>query len=403
MPWINISTYTDGSIKPCPIARTQIKKQNGKAYNFGHDKIVDIYNSEEYIAIRQKMLDGELVDACSACYLNEKYGNDSRRQLYNSTWMTDPKVVEKVKHGPIVDTTIYEFDLRSGNLCNLSCRSCIPENSSQLKKELSEIADTNIRKFFNVISTGDYTEWYETDTFYENFKHIEGTLRQVYLTGGEPTIIKKNHEILQSLIDTGQSKEINLVFNTNMTSMNSKFYSMLPHFKSIVFFASIDGYGPVQEYLRYPSDWTQIDKNVRRLLEMDNIIIYPFPVIQAMNLNNIVELFEYFEQFNRKLNRPAIQIRGNLLDSPSFLNMEHLPLEYKQMCWERIEDWIKNKSTYQTHTHFQKLMNGLKAKCSTNSYDSGQVSKFFEFNEIFDAHRNHYLKDINPELYALKV
>ena len=106
----------------------------------------------------------------------------------------------------------------------------------------------------------DINDWYNTDMFMENIKSQTDNILEMYITGGEPTIIDKNYEMLEYFIEQGKSKNIFLKLNTNMTHMQDTFLNMISQFKQVMFFASIDGFGTMQEYIRYPSKWEQIDK-----------------------------------------------------------------------------------------------------------------------------------------------
>lgn len=404
MPWMNISVDPDGSVKPCCISKQHIKKEDGTPYNLGYDNIENIVNSKDYVELRKQMLSGEKVESCVQCYKLEEYEIQSKRLIYNNSWLNKPYILKKIKQGPIIDSSVYDFDLRFGNLCNLSCRSCIPVNSSQLESELLELSDTtDIQKFFRITTHENINDWYQTEIFDKNIKQSIGTIKQLYITGGEPTIIKKNFEILEYLVESGKSKDIRLIFNSNMTNLNSKFYELITQFESVIFYASIDGYGDIQEYLRYPSNWGQIDKNITKLVSLGSkIMIRPSPVVQIGNLNRLVDLFEYFENFNRITEKSIVNVWINMLEYPFHLNIIHLPYEYKKMCWDRIQEWLDTKCRYQDDT-FHRRLQGLKNKCFVDTHNTEEVAKFFEMNEIFDIHRNHYLKDINPELYALRA
>ena len=401
---MGLAVDPDGSVKSCCIAKEKIKKSSGTAYNLGYDSLKDIINSPDYVEIRRKMLAGEEVPGCIQCYNIEKYNpTSSKRTLYNTTWLSDVDIQNKIAQGTHIISEVHEFDLRFGNLCNLACRSCLPINSSQLEKELVDLeSTTNIKQFFQIETYAGINDWYQTDLFTENFNSTVDKIKSLYITGGEPTIIKKNYEIMQLLVDRGYSKNIKLIFNSNMTNMNPSFYDLLPHFKTVIFYASIDGYGSIQEYLRYPSNWEQIDKNIHKLLELgDHIVIKPTPVIQIGNLNKITDLFEYFESFNRSANKSIINIWCNQLEFPSHLNIVHLPTEYKKMCWDRIENWVDTKCKFQ-YPMFHQTLRTLKNKCLLDSHNPREMANFFEMNDIFDNNRNHYLRNINPELYALR-
>jgi organic radical activating enzyme len=405
MPWINISVDPDGSIKPCCISQQHITKENKQNYNLGYDKLDDIINSPDYVAIRKKMLRGEEVAGCKQCYAIEQYGKtESKRIMFNKTWFPKQEIRKKVVQGAVIDNTVYDFDLRFGNMCNLSCKSCSSVNSSQLEKELNELnSKTNISKFFSITSYTNINEWYETDTFESNIKSNLDTIRQLYITGGEPTIIKKNQELLKFLVDNGKSKNIKLILNSNMTNINPAFYELLPEFESVLFFASVDGYGEIQEYLRYPSKWTQVDKHVKKLVSLGgNITVRLSPTVQIGNLNKLVDLFEYAEDLNRTAGKAVCYIWINLLEFPTHLNIVHLPIDYKNNCWERIESWIRDSCQYQD-TIFHDRIAALRNKCMTETHDPEKISNFFEMNDIFDTHRGHFLDEINPELASLRA
>ena len=390
LPWISLTTNPDGSCKPCCVSADFIKKNDGTNYNLGIDKIEDIYNSPDYIKLRQQMLDNEKVPGCSTCYKMEDLGGKSLRETYNTIFfIQDPR--------PVTPPIINYFDLRFGNLCNLSCRSCAPSNSSQMAKEIIELSTiTTISKFKNIRSI-DYGEWYNSLVYDKNIDSQVSNVKMIYLTGGEPTIIQKNFDMMSQLIDSGHSKNIMLKFNSNMTNTNPKFYNMLSKFKSVTFLASIDGYGMMQEYLRYPSSWKQIDKTLKNLIDTGtNILIRPTPVIQITNINKIVELFEYFENHNKRLGKFIFKISPIILTTPNYLDISNLPVDFTIESWDKIEKWINSNYTFRS-AEFITTMQALKKKCYDAKENRTELNNYVEYNSIFDKHRSHYLIDFNPE------
>ena len=187
-----------------------------------------------------------------------------------------------------------------------------------------------------------------------------------------------------------------------MTNMQDTFLNIISQFNRVVLFASIDGFGPMQEYIRYPSKWQQIDKNLNKLVEKtkDNITINVSPVIQSTNLGLITELFEYLENFNRIHNKTIVVIHPIILHSPIQLDLLYLPIDYKKTCWDRIEQWLEKNCKFQP-AMFHTTMTALKNKCLIEVDGEEQLNRFMEFNNMFDIHRNVSLQDINPELYQI--
>ena len=406
MPWINISTDTKGDIRLCCISSSYIKKDDGTNYNLGYDKLEDIFNSTSYKKIRQDMIDGVPISGCSTCYTNEKNNGRSDRQSHNKVWSSEINFRKKYKQSlnkENIDKTIQYVDLRFGNLCNLACRSCYGGASSQFNKEIKLIQEINpnISKFHGTFV--DYNDWYNTEQFNETIVNQLPNLKQYYCLGGEPTLIDKNYDILQTMVSSGHSKDIVLVINSNMTNTKKDFYSFFKNFKKVILLASIDGAYDMQEYLRYPSNWEQISNNLLKVISMDlnNITVKISVVIQKTNLGYITELFDYVENINKQHNKLIVQLHPISLVEPSYLDLKYLPLNYKIKCWEKIDSWIKSSCKFQEADFYQKLK-PIKNSCFEEVEFDKNLDDYFEFTDIFDQHRNENIADINPELNSLR-
>jgi sulfatase maturation enzyme AslB (radical SAM superfamily) len=394
LPWINISVDPDGSVKPCCISTDYITKNTGQKYNLGYDRIDTIVNSSDFIKIRQDMIDGKPISGCKQCYTQEASGGKSQRMLHNTQWMVPDKSYHEV-----IEPVIEYFDLRFGNMCNLSCRSCFPGYSSQMAKDVE--SNEQLTKFHPIL-TEDLNQWYTTETYRENIEGQFDNIRQLYITGGEPTIIQENYKLLESLIQSGKHSNITLLINTNMTNLQGKWVDLLKQFKSVILFPSVDGVGDMQEYLRYPSNWEQIERNFSALigLNLPNVQIRPTPVIQIANLNKIVDLFEYYENFNRIAKRRVVDIMPIILESPPYMNMVNLPVSYKHECMVKIREWIATKCRYQGPT-FHIRMKSLSHKCQEDP-NMSELSRFFEYNDILDKQRGESLSNVNVDLWSLR-
>ena len=186
----------------------------------------------------------------------------------------------------------------------------------------------------------------------------------------------------------------------DMTALNKQFFDLLDNFSSITFFASIDGYTDIQEWLRYPSNWKTIHENIETVVKKQKYNIIITPVIQVGNLNKLVDLFEYCESYNRQYNKTVIKIDPILLQLPEHFNIKILPKEFKLKCWESIETWYNTKCKYQNLV-FKEKLKGIKTLCFEDNFDEVQIKKFKLMNNILDNHRQHFLKNVNPELFEM--
>lgn len=387
LPWVSLATDTNGDIVPCCVSTQKIKKQDGSNFNLGTDSLIDIYNSQDFVNLRQAMIDGELVSGCQECYDNEKYGLSQRLQ-FNSKYN-----VESLS--AMIDFNPKYLDVRPGNLCNLRCKSCSPTASSQFAKEIKALQYQGIEEFHEVnISTDN--DWYTTNTFYDNIDTALETIEDIYLTGGEPSIMQSNIDMLTKLIDAGKSKDINITISTNLTNSNFKFFELLKHFKQVLVYASIDGFDGVQEYIRYPSSWKSVVANLEYVLTLANTQVVVTPVVQITNLNKLIDLFQFIETLNKR-NEKIIYIYPINLETPDYLDIVNLPTEYKLKCSDKIDQWLDHYTYPVTREHFSFIKN--KAKVNTDF--KSQLKKFIRYNSLLDANRQVSLETANPELFEM--
>ena len=99
--------------------------------------------------------------------------------------------------------------MQTGNLCNLACKMCQPKLSIQVGKfykqhfdHPKEVKFSKSRGFPTMVNNDSFDLVYDwpvqnklSDVFDEYIKN--GTIKRMYLTGGEPTIITENLEFLK--------------------------------------------------------------------------------------------------------------------------------------------------------------------------------------------------------------
>jgi len=57
----------------------------------------------------------------------------------------------------------------------------------------------------------------------------------------------------------------------------------------------VDGFGPYNEYIRYPSLWNTLTRNIEILRRRPNTEIMVIATLQMYNALNIVQLFRYLD------------------------------------------------------------------------------------------------------------
>lgn len=219
----------------------------------------DWWNSEQMQEIRRKMLDGEKVEHCAICYLNEGAGIRSWRQ--DSFDLMSEETIGTFS--PVVNEDPIYFDYRTIH-CNLQCMSCMPDYSSQhiaLAKELHGKTDP-----------------FRVDPVYEETMKNEildslrnRSCKKIYWAGGEPMMSPVHWAVVEEMskiqqIDPDYIKSIDVHYNTNLTRVhwkNQDIPSMLEFYQPKIF-ASMDGTHETYEFLRDGAKWESVSDNWKR-------------------------------------------------------------------------------------------------------------------------------------------
>lgn len=405
MPWIHISTEPTGDTKICCLSKNLIK--DDVALNLGVNNINEIFNHQQVRNNRKDMLEGKCISDCSHCWKEEAAGGMSQRISNTEAWLTkNSSLVDMINTAVendfyVTSRPIY-YDFRFGNLCNLKCRSCGSLNSTQINKEYKELKSTHWLFTDAGPKYEQLNDWYKTDVFKQNIYSDLDKIEKIYITGGEPTLIEENYELLNKLIEIDRAKDVSIMFNTNMTNLREDFYTLISQFKHAEIAISIEGYGAVQEYLRYPSKWEQLDKNIRRVAELPReISIFAVPVVQSVNLEYITDFWEYINNINQEYGYYRIRLLPIVLDFPDMLDLSILPLNYKLDCWDKIEQFVSTMGWLRSDPYFMSRYNTIKSKCLEDRYNIELLTQFKTFTNILDKNRGQNLKDVNPTLHTI--
>jgi organic radical activating enzyme len=243
LPFIQQFVNTDNRIAPCCISDYS---HGGPEY-----KDANSFNCDYLKNIRREMLYSKQPKPCSICYKDEAKGKSSKRIEVNKQF----EDWEYITNGQGYMYTMPQYyDLRPGNVCNLKCIMCNPQNSSKWIEDNHLLEDS----YDKVIKFSDET----INDILSNSKSI----KRIQLAGGEPFYMKSVKRLLTGLVESGDSKHINLQITTNLTIVTETILQLLEHFKKIVITISVDGIGKVGEYIRFPLNWETFEKNVDKLL-----------------------------------------------------------------------------------------------------------------------------------------
>ena len=437
LPWIHFATRPNGDMRLCCSANASgagedhtvglVKNERGVPANFGRETPMSAWNNEYMKDVRLTMLEGKIPASCSKCIAEESKGVASKRIWETGSWMEDGIDVEELikqteEDGTVPEKLVY-LDLRLGHTCNLKCVMCSPHDSSQWvgehkkiyplfqAKELKEQMAWD-RKDFN-------NKWHENPDFWKEMYAQIPNLKQVYFAGGEPLMIREHKWFLEEIIRQGYADKILIRYNTNGLLVDDEIIDLWKQFKKVKVGFSIDAVGDRNYYIRYPSDWATIERNLHKLDNTpDNIQVSIATAIQILNIKHLADFAKWkitqnFKKVNLENTVGGIQAGGgifnmHLLYIPTFLSIRLLPKADKEevrKSFGELANWLH--TNYRQDADFwKKNPYGWKRWMAILDFmdaedHTAQLPAFKEYIETLEKSRGTDFKSTFPELSHL--
>jgi len=424
IPWIFHAARSNGDMRVCCQANITankgiIRKLDGTAYNVGIDTVDSSRNAKLMRAMRVNMLNGVWSDECGRCKQEENNGLISRRSYENQTWNY---TIEDAKKDTALDGSIdiltvpiTYYDLRFGNFCNFKCRMCGPADSDSWYDDHIKLTgkdtfedtsgDVQIIEVDGKFEANGF-DWYKNEKFWEHLESNVHSIRQVYLAGGEPMLIQRHYKFLELCVSKDVAKDIVIEYNTNMSTLPSRVIELWKNFKQVKIGASVDGFGPIQEYQRHGAKW---DKTLRNLQIVDdlpvNISAWLTYTVTAYNIWHMPDFMKWklelssFKKINSSIHRPIVT--HHVAHNPKNLNIRVLPDRFKLDIVEKFNSfvsWVRD-SNYDSHIIEQAktISNGICSYMNSESYYQSHWDDFLDYTSKLDAIRSESLVAVEPK------
>jgi sulfatase maturation enzyme AslB (radical SAM superfamily) len=319
--------------------------------------------------IRKKLISGERIDHCKNCYEFEDGGTDSSRLRDTKEWQDTLNILNYED----INTELVYYDIRNDNLCNLSCRMCNPQFSSQLEKEYKSI--------------GWFWESEPKNFGFNSVVNLD-TVKKIYVAGGEPSLMPEFRKFLKRAVDAGRT-DIEIRMNTNATNLNEEYRNLLGKFKNLNIVVSLDGYDKVNQYIRWPANWKTIIENVHGIQEITNNLAFNVTV-SIWNISSLSKLVYFLES-----EFPHSPILLNKVMYPP--SQEFTTFPNKELVLEDLS-LLKKTNKYITDQSFKTKVDYFIHEVKETELNMSALSDFFKYNDALDASRNIQLKDYIPEL-----
>jgi MoaA/NifB/PqqE/SkfB family radical SAM enzyme len=404
LPWVHAATLTDGNVQLCCVSG------GGSGINLNEYTLADYWNSEYVKDARRSMLAGKEVKACQRCYREEACGYKSHRIVENEVWQkkcgdkTLQQLIGKTAADGTLDAAVQYIDLRLGNTCNLQCVMCQPRESSRwlpTAQKLSELCQDkelkNEWKFKSSIDTSRF-EWYRNTAFWSNLKTFLPHVKEIILAGGEPFLIKEQFTFVKACCDMGEARHIRLRYHTNGTIFTEEMIPYWEQFEKVHFFVSLDGIGDVANYVRHPSNWQEIEANIRRFDSLGENTLTNFNFsTHALNIYRIPEVLDWADNSSLRNRKYFCNIQEyvniSLVHYPPYQNIRVLPVDYKQVITEKLGKYMERRMAGQGVDKLTAILNFM------NSEDhSKRMASLVEYTKRLDISRDTDFFETFPEL-----
>lgn len=384
LPWMHLATHPSGGTSLC--CRSNHKDAVSWAMQPGTTlmmtledfKLRDQLNSETFVRVRQAMINGERPVECEGCWRDEDAGIPSKREYENARWA---HIVPELEQTAVISKADYRYvELRLGNVCNNACVTCNSYSSS--KWYADEVKISKDLPWFELRPEQNF-KWHDRPDFYKELADFSPNVEEIYINGGEPTLIKAHFRYLESLIESGQSKNVHLVYSLNMMDIPDQLTALWEHFKRVTVNCSIDDIGERNFYIRWPSKWKD---TVESIVKLNSIPTVDWHVTQTVSIYNVFTLDKLdnwlYENFGKRSS-------FNYVLYPEHLSFAVIPDSVK----EKLKEYYCDKLDDQRRTElFAKL--GI-------AYNSELNRRAKDFVLSLDRSRKLNFMDYVPEMESI--
>jgi MoaA/NifB/PqqE/SkfB family radical SAM enzyme len=366
LPWSSIQINPSGDYKICCFSGVTGENHgmaidsDGKVMNVMTHSIKEALNSENHKQLRLSQSKNERNPLCKVCWDRDDANKNNARTTSLRFFRTFDQLpgldnavtLEKASGVMANDGSIDEFpislDLRFTNVCNMKCIMCSSKYSNQWYEDEEKLYGTNFMhvdpslKYNIIVKNGVYKSdmpvWHDSDAWWKNFDDIKHRIRHLYLTGGEPFIVKGHDVLLDKLIELNLASNIILEYDTNLSVINDKILNRLKQFKEVILSVSCDDVDEQYELIRFPGKFSNMTKNLQLLKDRD---------FEIRHLSTCIGIYSIFSPLRLRDKFPEYKLSLRMLRAPFHSDIMYLPKSAKEEVIRvyresNIEDRWKN-------------------------------------------------------------
>jgi hypothetical protein len=392
LPWVHTTITMENKLRPCCAfdlqSAVQIKEMKPGVLE------------DSFRWLRKKMLAGEKVNECHACYQNEKYTPRENRQprsmrgQANTDYRLDLQdLTEDFIH-------LRGMEISLDNICNLQCKMCDSMFSSNLYRRDAHLMEITWDKVDPPGHKGCLGSRKPMKIPKQRIEFIKAlgvdwkNIEHIKILGGEPFYSPNFEKLLDHLLEEGTPEILTLEIVSNLTNIiDQRIIDKLNKFAEILLTCSLDGINDYNAYQRWGSPgWEKTLENYRWYhTKINNMVKHHIHMTYSLlNLNGFAGDIKWF-----KNNYPEYRISFAFVRSG-----EYSPYIAPQHYIDWLEDqWDKDYYMDDWHDEGNLPLGLAEEKMITLSKPDPNAwqkfkTKVIELDKFYDSD----LKDYNPEL-----
>lgn len=345
------------------------------------------------------MVEGRHISGCGICYEQEAAGGQTDRIWSNQAWLDgwlNPErlTIEQFKAraatGDFRHPGPEYVELNIGNLCNLKCRMCGGLSSSRIERD--PVHTPWVEEQMRTLPRSAETSWWQDRSALDRIFQYPERVQHVYLLGGEPLLIKEISGILQYLIDRGVAAGIDVITTTNGTTTKAPWLPLTRHFRALCLDFSLDGYGQLNDYMRYPSRWDNLVRNIEYFKALPNVYLTAICVLQAYNALNVVELLRFLDAL-------GVGIKVGWVYTPEYLRLRALPPHVCREAARRLRAYAEADCLPANKELIHATAASLES--AVQQFDPDLLRQFMLFTNDLDVTRGQSFRESCAELHQM--
>jgi len=360
-------------------------------HKFDLDKF-DFHNTPKKLDDRNRMLDGKWPDkGCTYCKDIESAGGQSDRL----TNLDFPGIhaPPELDHNPIaVHVTPRILEVYFDNTCNLKCLYCGPHFSSLWDAENVKHGDPAFVKSKNIeLNKQKLFEW---------LKQHGHNLTVFNILGGEPLYQPELEQVL-TLFEQYPAPELKLQMFTNLNARLPYLQKIIQRVKKLIdtecirefeITASLDCWGAPQEYVRYPLNLQEWEKNFEYLLSESWINLIINSTVTPLTVKTLPDLLEKINHWG--LTRKVYHYQ-NSVNGPDHMFIDLFGDIFREDFDRAIS--LKPDQTPEDLASKNYLI-GIAKQSQHGGPKPEQIRQLFDFLNTMDHRRNTHWPTVFPWL-----